>query len=763
MHSGLNAITALLAATDTPAWLENTLGVIWVVLGFSVIIFVHELGHFLAAKWVGIRVDRFAIGFGNRLCGWRQGEGFTFGGRPNYTGAELEAKNWGETDYCLKLLPLGGYVKMLGQDDIQINDDTGEVKLSDDPRAFTNKPVGKRMLVVSAGVIFNVLFAILTFMCVFLMGKSDLAAQIGALDPVGPAAKAGLRSGDLVVEANGRPIETFRDLIIAQILAQDGRVSCRVQRDGQLIPDEFVIELDSADSDPFTASGMRPFGTTKLLINPREDIEGDYPRKGDLITRVNGEAVSSSTEIELAFTRHLSNTGKSSVELTIERPDSDAPSKIRQFTCSYPTALLVGYTQTEGTREARVDSGHILGLCPRRKVIIVDPGGPGDKADIKPGDVVAQWGSVPNPLYSEIVTSIYENVDQPVNVIVEREGQREDLTVTARRPFTFFKQADPRIGVGFGRIEEQRAVVADVASGTPAASLNMPRGAEILSINGQAVASWFDVIQKLKAAAGTTVTVRYRSGGDEADGRMAIPSSIVNELSLPPGAMIISINGKSSARLEDETPVRLPNPVALQTLLEKYLGETVKIEYQISPRDHELHPAEFTVRADGSNIDPWQMRILYSHDLLFAPKERLVQTSNPVKAIQLGVKHTGLVLVEVYRVIKSMARNAFSERSTAQHVSGPVGIVSAAITKAKQGAPELLFFLAFLSVNLAVINFLPFPVVDGGLMVFLLIEKVKGKPLGLKTQMWATLIGLATIILVFLLVTIQDISKIWSS
>ncbi|HOO15744.1 MAG TPA: site-2 protease family protein, partial [Phycisphaerae bacterium] len=73
-----------LAAGDLD-WLGGTLGLIKVLIGFSIIIFVHELGHFLAAKWAGIRVDRFAVGFGYRLFGWRRGEGFTFGKRPNYT------------------------------------------------------------------------------------------------------------------------------------------------------------------------------------------------------------------------------------------------------------------------------------------------------------------------------------------------------------------------------------------------------------------------------------------------------------------------------------------------------------------------------------------------------------------------------------------------------------------------------------------------------------------------------------------------------
>jgi regulator of sigma E protease len=183
----LSATDALLAANTWPSWLYNTLMFIKVLIGFSIIIFVHELGHFLAAKWVGIRVDRFSVGFGTRLFGYRRGEGLTFGNRPDYSANELEQRDYGETDYCFKVLPIGGYVKMLGQDDVVINEESGEVRLSDDPRAFTSRPVGQRMIVVSAGVIFNLLFAAVLLMSVFLVGKQMLSPVIGTVHPDSPA------------------------------------------------------------------------------------------------------------------------------------------------------------------------------------------------------------------------------------------------------------------------------------------------------------------------------------------------------------------------------------------------------------------------------------------------------------------------------------------------------------------------------------------------------------------------------------------------
>lgn len=130
----------------------------------------------------------------------------------------------------------------------------------------------------------------------------------------------------------------------------------------------------------------------------------------------------------------------------------------------------------------------------------------------------------------------------------------------------------------------------------------------------------------------------------------------------------------------------------------------------------------------------------------------------------MGVEETVSVLMNVYYSIKRMAENTLTRSGGVgvQDVHGPVGIMRVAHEEAAAGLGELAFFLAFISVNLAVINFLPLPVVDGGLMLFLIIEWIRGKPLNLKVQVIATLAGLALIVLTFVFVTLQDIVK-WIS
>ena len=186
------------------------LSIILLILGFGFVIFWHELGHFIAAKAVGIKVEQFAVGFGQAIFSWRKGLGLRFGSsgkqfeeRVQARAAELRAGNGGsdynasdkasfsaleldaaandlgisETEYRLNWVPLGGYVKMMGQDDLKPN------ATVDDPRAFNRKSVPARMLVVSAGVIMNIILAAIGFMVLFLMGFNAPPAVIGTVVP----------------------------------------------------------------------------------------------------------------------------------------------------------------------------------------------------------------------------------------------------------------------------------------------------------------------------------------------------------------------------------------------------------------------------------------------------------------------------------------------------------------------------------------------------------------------------------------------------
>jgi len=742
---------ALLSAIQE--WLVNSYLFLKVLIGFSLIVVVHELGHFLAAKWMGIRVDRFAIGFFRRVCGYRRGEGFTFGRRPNYTAEELAAKGYGETDYCLNILPFGGYVKMLGQEDIQIDEQTGAITTGNDPRAFPNKPVGQRLVVVCAGVVFNILFALLLFMFVFMVvGRQMVAPCIGHVEPGSPAANAGLLPGDRVLSVNGRRVSSFDDIVSAAVLSGD-RLRLSIERGGKPLEPEIEITLTRRANGEREPLGILNMFTAEIAATGGRTLGADGPQPGDRIVGVDGRAIRSPFEIDTAFR----NSGGRALELTVERADPTAPGGKRTLTFRQKPRLLLLPQRLEGDDVAIQDSRHLLGLQPRRAVIEAVPGSPAAEAGFAPGDVIAQWGTVANATYSDILASIYAHDGRPIPVVVERQGQTVSLTVTPRRPFRLWGTAVPRVGLSFGT-EEDRVVVADVAPDTPSAALGMPRGSEILAIDDRPVSTWVELAEALRAAAGTTINVRYRTGQDEVVARLSVPSSLVNELGLPPSAVILAIDGVDRVTLPSGKTVQLASSsLAVRHFLQERIGQTVRIRYVHSPADRAPQEAEFVVRSD--NTDPWQMRIQYAHEVLeLRPlTERVTAGGNPLRALDMGVRQTGRILWNMFLIVKNMA----TQNLGMQHVAGPIGIFRFAYEQAEQGLSDLLFFLAFLSINLAVINFIPLPVVDGGLVIFLLLEKLRGRPLSAKTQVITTLTGLAVIVLSFVFVTVQDITRLF--
>jgi regulator of sigma E protease len=164
-----------------------------IVLG--VLIFVHELGHFLMAKATGVGVTRFSLGFPPRLAGVK----------------------WGETDYCVGLIPLGGYVKMIGEAPDE------EVSPEDLPRSFSHKSIWRRTLIVIAGPAANFLFAVLLFfLTATVFGMPAYDTTLGVIEPGTPAYAAGLRFKDKIVALNGRPVRTWFDL--------DGRLKAAANR-----------------------------------------------------------------------------------------------------------------------------------------------------------------------------------------------------------------------------------------------------------------------------------------------------------------------------------------------------------------------------------------------------------------------------------------------------------------------------------------------------------------------------------------------------
>ncbi len=182
------------------------MGILVSLIILSFLIFFHELGHFLAARFFGVKVETFSIGFGKKLV----------------------CKKYGETEYCLSAIPLGGYVQMKGQDDL---DPTKRVS---DPDSYNAKKPWQRIVILFAGPFANFLLAFFLYLSIAFMGVSELAPVIGKVAPDSPALEANLKPKDKILAINGIEVRTWNDLSDL-IKNSTGALLFTVQRDGKVL------------------------------------------------------------------------------------------------------------------------------------------------------------------------------------------------------------------------------------------------------------------------------------------------------------------------------------------------------------------------------------------------------------------------------------------------------------------------------------------------------------------------------------------------
>ncbi|MGB6068769.1 MAG: RIP metalloprotease RseP [Desulfomonilaceae bacterium] len=216
------------------------------VVGFlvllGVLIFVHEFGHFIVAKLVGVKVLKFSLGFPPALV----------------------SRKWGETEYILSWIPLGGYVKMLGEDP----ESDEKVPPEELPRAFTSKSLPARMAVILAGPLSNYVMAVVLICAAYVAGWPVLVSQIGKVFPGTPAMEAGFKPDDKVVAINGKPIWRWDDMRTTIEKSADKRLTVTVERHGSRI--DLSVTPKIADQknmfgEPMGRIGVAPSGKSVKL------------------------------------------------------------------------------------------------------------------------------------------------------------------------------------------------------------------------------------------------------------------------------------------------------------------------------------------------------------------------------------------------------------------------------------------------------------------------------------------------------------------
>jgi regulator of sigma E protease len=330
--------------------------VIYFAITIGILVFVHEFGHFAAAKLCGMRADIFAIGFGKRLFGWNKLTGFTFGELPK------DFDGQGNTDYRLSLLPLGGYVKIAGMVDESF--DTKFASEIPQPYEFRARPIWQKVIVISAGVIMNLLLAWGIFWGAnFFQGKQiTKTTSIAYVEPNSAADSSGFKSGDKILTVNNKKVDDW-DEVRAQIFIHTlgENLNIKVQRNNETldlkIPRKRIPETETAEMLFLIPQGLRPIVGEVVRHTP---AERSNLKAGDIFLQLKDIPVFSREQAVAIFSTNKEKElplkvlrGKDTVNLAVT-PGNDGkigamigdiftgPSEFKTY--GFFTSIYMGYT-----------------------------------------------------------------------------------------------------------------------------------------------------------------------------------------------------------------------------------------------------------------------------------------------------------------------------------------------------------------------------------------------------------------------------------
>ena len=294
------------------------------IIAISVLVAVHEYGHYIVGRWCGMKVLKFSIGFGRPLISWRRG--------PD------------DTEYSVSMIPLGGYVKFLDERE-------GPIDEADRGRAFTDRPIPQRIAVLLAGPAFNFIFAVVAYFALFVYGVPTVKPQIGDVAPESYAAEAGLQYGDRILAVDGQTVADWEGALVGilESMVDDGRIELSVEGDDG---SQRVARLDvGTDRTRLTEPGMlfdgigfSPWQPPAIIgeISPGEAAERSALREGDRITAIDGEAISGFSDLSRVVSARPGKT----VDIEYTRQDE-----------LFVTSVTLGSRETDGETRGHLGVG----------------------------------------------------------------------------------------------------------------------------------------------------------------------------------------------------------------------------------------------------------------------------------------------------------------------------------------------------------------------------------------------------------------------
>jgi regulator of sigma E protease len=429
------------------------IGPFFLLLGL--LIFVHELGHYLVAVWCGVRVETFSLGFGKKIFSFKRGP----------------------TTYALSLIPLGGYVKMFG------DDPSAEVPSEDRKYSFLHKPVRQRIAIVLAGPLMNLFFAILVFGTIGMIGEEVPGTKIGDIGSQSAAYQAGFRSGDQITSVNGAPVSRW--LEIKEIIegSANTQVTFEVQREEGASP-QTITATATLEKNSFLFSTQREIGAISGL-----DIESAAPMVGiadpkspaatagmktfDVIEAVNGKEIRYWRELEPLLAAAVTSQNNEII-LSVRHynePETVSPREIRINTSILKANL------SEPTRIGQ------LGL--RRSdlfLLNIKPKSPAAAAGLKSGDLVISLDNQEVTSWQAVLDKVKSFQPNMKNLTfsILRDGAQQTIQVTP-------EQID--LPTDQGAMETRFAI------GVVPALVSVPNPAVLAKISNPIEAAWHGVEQ----------------------------------------------------------------------------------------------------------------------------------------------------------------------------------------------------------------------------------------------------------------------------
>ncbi len=394
----------------------------FILLGL--LIFVHELGHFAVAKWFGVRVETFSLGFGKKILSFKRGD----------------------TTYCLSLIPLGGYVKMYG------DDPTADVPESERKYAFLKKPVSQRIWIVLAGPLMNLFFAIVVFTAIAGIGTEMSGPFLGDIADGSKAFNSGFRSGDKIVQVAGQTTPTWQHLN-EQIEKAAGRaVEVVVERAGEAQPLKFDVSVPYGENENIFSKdrqvGVIPGFTqeSRSTLLGVKSPESPAAKAGvqslDLLVAVGDQKVNYWRELQPALFKAMAGGAESIAIQVRDISKPDTPENTRTLQVAVPK----GWDEKTNLADwIGIESAELY-------IYQIKKDSPADKAGLQPKDRVIRIGNDDIHAWNDVLTRVkgFDTTTEGLDFTVLRNGEEKTMKIRPEMTelMTLKGQEEKRFTVG---------------------------------------------------------------------------------------------------------------------------------------------------------------------------------------------------------------------------------------------------------------------------------------------------------------------------